>query len=462
MPPRSQRYALVGFSDALDWKPLDFVRPLPPCIVCAVCSVVRAAITPLPCGHSLCDGCSEQCAVDGGQQCPLDGDRYALDDVGWARFGADYVLEREVYCWNKQSGCEAVLAVSEVYTHFRTECRHHSTFCPRCSETVLCNTVCTHIRSHCSTPVVTSPSVRSRELSSTGEMIARATKEVLENPVAEIKAALHAILSENNTQSNALNDLCLKMDDVIDVIMQESRMSQIRERFASASERSGTDHSVAQGFMTWNSSLAEISENLRGLRDTMAKVELATNPQWDTLAKATAEVGAIKMEIVEGNRKILHGTEKVIAHHSVLLGFYDFVVQGIESLKLAATIEGKSHFHCSKIYLRGYCMSPGVTLQKQEQSFSLHILISLHKGAIDDFVEWPFQKVIKLSVMHPISGLQRDIRCDLAQNGSLCLHKPVESSSEEGLSVSPSLCLNGLERDGYVRNDQLQCRWTLL
>ncbi|XP_050032925.1 uncharacterized protein [Dermacentor andersoni] len=461
MPARSQRYALVGFSDVLDWKPLDFVRPLPPCIVCAVCSVVRAVITPLPCGHSLCDCCSEQCAVDGGRQCPLDGDRYADDDVVRARFGADYVLEREVYCWNRQSGCEAILAVSEVYTHFRSECRHHSTFCPRCSETVLRNTVCTHIRLNCSTPVITSTSLRSQELTSTDEMITRATKQVLENPVAEIKAALHAILSENNAQSNALNDLCLKMDDVMDVIMQESRMSQIGERFASASERSGTDHSVAQHFVTSNSSLAEISENLRGLRDAMTKVELATNRHRDTLAEATAEVGAIKMEVVEGNQKILHGTEKVIAHYSVLLRFYDFVVQGIDSLKLAATFEGKAHFRCSKIYLRGYCMSPGVSLLKQEQSFSLHILISLHKGAIDDFVEWPFTEIIMLSVIHPISSLQRDIRCDFPQNGSIFREKPVESSNE-GSSVSPSLCLNVLERDGYVRNDQLQCRWTLL
>ncbi|KAH7950354.1 hypothetical protein HPB49_022812 [Dermacentor silvarum] len=160
------------------------------------------------------------------------------------------LLQREVYCWNRQYGCEVVLAVSEVCKHFRSECVHHSTFCPKCSETVLCSSLCAHIRSDCSTLVVASTSVSPQELSARDEMITtRATKVLLEKPVVEIKATLHSILSENNAQSNALNDLCQKMNIVMEALTRESRASarQTSQCFAgSAAQCSGIDESVGR------------------------------------------------------------------------------------------------------------------------------------------------------------------------------------------------------------------------
>lgn len=306
----------------------------------------------------------------------------------------------------------------------------------------------------------------SQELSARDEMITtRATKVLLEKPVVEIKATLHSILSENNAQSNALNDLCQKMNIVMEALTRESQASarQTSQCFAgSAAQCSGIDESVGRRFGTSSSSLAEICENLSGIREAITNVELATNRQRDTVAEAAADVSATKLEVTESSRKLLHETEKVLAQHSLLLGSCDFLVQGINSLKRAATFAGKAQFCCCKIYLRGYCMSPGVCLLKQGQSVSLHVLIFLHKGAIDDFIEWPFQRAIKLSVIHPISSLQRDIRCEFPKNSSIFRQKPVESSNEEGFSQKPSLCLNDLEREGYMLNNQLQCRWELL
>ncbi|KAH7949940.1 hypothetical protein HPB49_017422 [Dermacentor silvarum] len=95
MLPGSPQYTLVGFSDVLDWKPLLFVKPIPPNRVCALCGLIRPVSVLLLCGHVFCDCCSEQGVVDDDHHCPLDGGRCTKDDVEWRRFPAANLLQRD-------------------------------------------------------------------------------------------------------------------------------------------------------------------------------------------------------------------------------------------------------------------------------------------------------------------------------------------------------------------------------
>lgn len=463
MLPAGFRYTLVGFSDDLDWKPVDFVKPIPPERVCAVCGLVRAVTGLLPCGHSLCGCCSQQCAADDGYHCPLDGDPYTDIDVEWRRLGTESLLQREVYCWNKPSGCEAVLAASEVQKHFQTECRHHSAFCPRCSETVLCNSMCSHTRSNCRTSVASDTSENAQEVSQKGDSAMReATNQFPEKSVAEIKAALHSIISACNAHSNTLNSVAQTLNS-IGGKTEECRVDikEVVETFeGTAVVISEINESVKRSFVASNTSSEKISEAIGALRDIINK--LAAIHQHHTMAEAAAQMEAIKLGVAESSRITLQATERALAHYSIALSLYHFVVRRICAKKQAAINVGQFTYLCDKIYLRGYCITPGLCFRSNNGSVSLHIPIAFHKGAVDDSIEWPFKKTIKLSIVHPITGLQRDMRKICRKVRGAFVQKPVECSNEAGFFESSTISLNDLERDGFVHNDQLQCTWHIL
>lgn len=54
-----------------------------------------------------------------------------------------------------------------------------------------------------------------------------------------------------------------------------------------------------------------------------------------------------------------------------------------------------------KVYLRSYLISWGMVFLKKGDSVHLALIIQLHEGREDDFLEWPFTKELKLSMIHP-------------------------------------------------------------
>lgn len=152
MLSESLTYKVVGFAAGLDWRPLHFVRPIPPDRVCSACGLVRRVTVSLPCAHVLCQSCYGQCARDGAHVCPLDGHKCADENVNWKELPVEELLGRQVRCWNHVNGCNAVMAAADIYRHFQRECGHHVVRCPMCSTTVLCRDVVVHLRSDCGSP----------------------------------------------------------------------------------------------------------------------------------------------------------------------------------------------------------------------------------------------------------------------------------------------------------------------
>ncbi|KAK8776944.1 hypothetical protein V5799_029706 [Amblyomma americanum] len=124
------QHTLVGFSTELDWRPLYFLKPLPPNRVCSACGLVRPKTALLPCAHTLCEPCYGQCAEAGLHVCPLDGYECQDEDVDWRELRADDVFRREVKCWNQGTGCDYVAPASRIAQHFHHDCGHHSVRCP--------------------------------------------------------------------------------------------------------------------------------------------------------------------------------------------------------------------------------------------------------------------------------------------------------------------------------------------
>uniref|UniRef100_G3MTM0 RING-type domain-containing protein n=1 Tax=Amblyomma maculatum TaxID=34609 RepID=G3MTM0_AMBMU len=104
MPPGSMQYTLVGFSKELDWRPLQFVKPLPPNRVCSACGLVRPKTVFLPCSHTLCLSCYDQCTEENLHACPLDGYECHDEDVISVDFTADELFKREVTWYAERKG----------------------------------------------------------------------------------------------------------------------------------------------------------------------------------------------------------------------------------------------------------------------------------------------------------------------------------------------------------------------
>lgn len=82
------------------------------------------------------------------------------------------------------------------------------------------------------------------------------------------------------------------------------------------------------------------------------------------------------------------------------------------------------------------------------------------KGEVDEYLQWPFNRKMRLSVVHPHTGKERTVE------GSPDCRRPLYSRPTTPCNRAFFLCswleLNDLERDGYVKSDEVGLRFTLL
>ncbi|KAL1414157.1 hypothetical protein MTO96_007639 [Rhipicephalus appendiculatus] len=95
MIPEVHPYTLSGFSENLDWRTLDFVKPIDDIRVCSACGFVARKTAFLPCRHVLCEPCYEQWKPEV-KVCFLDGELCAEKEVHWMEFPEEKMMTREV------------------------------------------------------------------------------------------------------------------------------------------------------------------------------------------------------------------------------------------------------------------------------------------------------------------------------------------------------------------------------
>ncbi|XP_042144798.1 uncharacterized protein LOC121832934 [Ixodes scapularis] len=138
----------VGFSDALDWRPLLFVEPVIAERACALCGVLCRKAVRLWCAHTVCSDCYAECVERGGT-CPLDQEPFCEDDLDRLECSAGYIMKRRVACWNLPSGCNFIGPVSSLLDHFK-QCTFHTVSCPQCSCSVVRSNIVRHCKEGCS------------------------------------------------------------------------------------------------------------------------------------------------------------------------------------------------------------------------------------------------------------------------------------------------------------------------
>ncbi|KAH7932730.1 hypothetical protein HPB49_001788 [Dermacentor silvarum] len=153
----------------------------------------------LPCRHVLCKSCYEQCLLDNGHACPLDGEQFLEGDTQWGDFPLEKLLSRKVKCWNEDNDCEVVMAASEIHKHFYEDCVHHSTHCPKCSAIVLCQNMCAHRRSDCRTYAAPKMAQHLQPRNdSVQEGVLVAFEKILEERVGELRSGLDKVVRDSS------------------------------------------------------------------------------------------------------------------------------------------------------------------------------------------------------------------------------------------------------------------------
>lgn len=138
-------------------------------------------------------------------------------------------------------------------------------------------------------------------------------------------------------------------------------------------------------------------------------------------------------------------------------------ISGYAALKEEAVRDSWSESMSDKVYLRRYLLSWSIQFEQEDGSVCLYLCIQLHEGKDDDFLDWPFTKELKLSVIHPATREERllYVTPDVSGENRARFRRPI-GGSNEGLCFGVTwLDSIDIERDGYVENDQLLVRLEL-
>ncbi|KAL3247462.1 hypothetical protein MRX96_057047 [Rhipicephalus microplus] len=493
----TQRCTVVGFSNELDWRPLSFAEPLPSYRVCQACGLVPRVTALLPCLHVYCKSCFEQCRLDSGHCCLLDGQPASTEDVEWREFPVRNLLKRMVKCWNEDRGCDVVLPASELNKHFCKDCDHHSTSCPRCSMVVRCNSVCAHMQSECMDHVMSVPAASPQTNSSSQNATMMALNANMYTRVGQIKDTLDHLTQENITQSNCLNEISQYMNTMKETLQEISHRTRDLGSVVSASdvlhstvtlnhhgqmlqELSGTmgnSHEALKDLLygtkrsveelkkdTTTTLRADLKEIVCGegsvLREAMRR---DLEDVIKTASSHCAETVAAILEVKECENKagsIVRNKEKIAALSSITLKRHEFSVEGLSAIKGRTLASGFCAYDKKKVYTSGYHLSPGIYFKRDGQHVLVCPHIRLHKGIIDSVLQWPFDENFRLTIKHPSQSKECQ-RLVVASNTKEYA-RPDTEHNVGVYSTARSFRLDELEREGYIAGDKLQVVWELV
>ncbi|XP_064464858.1 uncharacterized protein LOC135376188 [Ornithodoros turicata] len=137
----STEKCLVGFSDILDWRPMQFLD-LPPGRSCSFCNVIPTLTFVLKCSHVVCKPCYGA-VIDSIGLCPFDGHPAHESDI--LRLSRDEVDNFTVRCCNSSQDCDFVGTVAQAKHHLFSECYFHPVTCNGCNTKVIRNDIVMHI-----------------------------------------------------------------------------------------------------------------------------------------------------------------------------------------------------------------------------------------------------------------------------------------------------------------------------
>ncbi|XP_077494759.1 uncharacterized protein LOC144105512 [Amblyomma americanum] len=470
MPSEFTQYVLVGFCVELDWRPLTFRKPIPEFRVCGACGIVRKKTAILSCMHVLCEKCYDQSARDEARVCPIDGHRSEARELVLMEVDSAELLDREVKCWNEERGCGAVLPASKIAQHFQTECGHHTVSCRKCSATVLCSEVYAHLRSeYCPSVAPASAeqgcdSTRKVQMAlltsarETSERCTDETKAVPDMQFAHSSAHVHPVSELSKWVEKCNETLRQELEQGIDIV-KKTIIKEVNEV-----TREQRDQRACLNAITAFSK--DRRDGMISSIDRMMRLEIILGTDLAKEAKGQCEmishvsegVEEAKGEVKESKEKIDRAA-KMLRNSNMLESSCKFTIRGVKFLLERARRNGLAIYEADSVYLLGYCMFPGVYIEYENETTTLHPRIRLLVGDMDDALQWPITKTVRLRVLHPVRQdyLETSEPIPPDDDGS---QRPQEGKT---CSYIADCCLNvdELFRGRFIERDELRVEFKL-
>ncbi|CAN8005469.1 unnamed protein product, partial [Ixodes hexagonus] len=362
-------HRIVGFSNALDWRPLLFVEPVIAERACALCGVVCREAVRLCCAHTLCSECHAACALQGGT-CPLDEEPFCEDDLDRLECSAGYLGKHWVACCNAPTGCNYVGPVSSLLEHFK-QCGFHSVSCPRCHSSVARSNIVKHCKDGCSLP----PTTGTLDNNRLGRDRDR-TREACN----ELREALRKIPEDLKLLQCSLYQCCdgIRATDASWKQMLEDQACRL----------AGLHALCTAGF----------TEELRALQSIAVDV----NTTVTTVGSSIREL--VVKELCAQSDQLIAVTQGVPQKLLRFCGPRTYLWHASDwSAMKSRALEGRTALSESPMWNAfGYSVGLCLELAKsRKQRLRVNCFFRVHRGSYDTELEWPFRKSFAFGVVHP-------------------------------------------------------------
>uniref|UniRef100_V5GXQ1 Putative activation of mapk involved in innate immune response n=1 Tax=Ixodes ricinus TaxID=34613 RepID=V5GXQ1_IXORI len=339
-------FRVAGFSDALDWRPTLFQEPIIAQKTCALCGVLYRKAVRLPCIHTLCTKCHDQC-VDEGSVCPVDQKPFCEDDVEQLEVSLKYIVNRTVACWNAPKGCSFIGPVACLLDHYK-ECDFNVVPCCLCHSSVLQSNILEHLKSDCS--------------------ICQATGEPINTPATQDLEDVSRACLEMKTAIGKISEDLLSLQTSLNQCSEDVRVEGARCKAQLEADTS------------------RLTEQLKN--HSTVCIARVTEAMQVVVQAATADY---KDHVTKELRLLSHSKPKRV----------HWYIEGWADLKKKALERGLKSLNSPKRNMYGYSVSQDFELDLKEGKDNIGCFMQIHPGKQDLQLEWPFRKVYTVGVIHP-------------------------------------------------------------
>lgn len=126
-------------------------------------------------------------------------------------------------------------------------------------------------------------------------------------------------------------------------------------------------------------------------------------------------------------------------------------------LKKKATATGKAthYFSGTNAAFFGYSIVPGVLLENTSGTLQLHFSFFVRRGIYDEFLQWPMEKHLTLTAIHPTEkGKARMLSVNTKRCQNESSSRPGDESRDPAVSRK-SIKVNYIDMNGYAAGDRL-------
>ncbi|KAH9364893.1 hypothetical protein HPB48_011833 [Haemaphysalis longicornis] len=276
--------------------------------------------------------------------------------------------------------------------------------------------------------------------------------EFMHNAYANQQTFYNSFVEKNEAFKQSLTD---RMSSRIDQSELAAQFAAFREAMGDGQRETKDELGrLAQSIDRQNDRMGELLRSTDPSRETWSQNSAeSAEAHSESLAQDASKIAWAKSSSAEDRQNALAPLPSIIPAAAT----HTWTIEEYRSLKQRAKSVYFPDIMLEPVYLRGYCVSAGVGFISVDK---VYLLLKLHKGKLDRYLEWPFNLQIRLSILHP-EGNRKLEYC--VTPSRLPLYKDIFSRLLQGSDrfvIIDSPCFNEaqLEEWGFTKDGRVLLR----